>query len=238
LGAGLLDDAPSSPVETTGADSGTTSYTGVIRDADEADECAHTALSLIYRRERDEAREDCGFQKGLKDSIKGELSTFIRLRQEALDLVAGRDATIERMGKVAADALDLLIKERDEALATIERVNVLHQESKSGGWCIQQEGGHNEVWPCPTAVALTTNQLPVAPKLVVDAPNPRIPPPYTPKPVRSGPGGAPCPYSCSGQSWTGVDTSRGRRWRCDTCGRVISRHVSDAIQAADDMRSL
>jgi len=49
---------------------------------------------------------------------------------------------------------------------------------------------------------------------------------------------APCPDSCGGQSWTRADTSRGKRWRCDTCGRIISRYVSDAVQAAVDRRSL
>lgn len=49
---------------------------------------------------------------------------------------------------------------------------------------------------------------------------------------------SPCPNSCGGQSWTDVNTNYGRRWRCDTCGRNISRYVTDAIQAADDRRAL
>jgi hypothetical protein len=55
----------------------------------------------------------------------------------------------------------------------------------------------------------------------------------------SDPGWAdPCLESCGGQSWTGVNTNYGHRWRCDTCGRNISRYVTDAIQRADDRRSL
>ena len=38
----------------------------------------------------------------------------------------------------------------------VERVKVLHRESDSGGWCISQEGGSNEIWPCPTARAMAT----------------------------------------------------------------------------------
>jgi hypothetical protein len=49
---------------------------------------------------------------------------------------------------------------------------------------------------------------------------------------------APCPDSCGGQSWTRVGTSRGGRWRCDTCNRIIPQFISDAIQAADDRRAL
>lgn len=33
--------------------------------------------------ERDRAREDCGFEKGLKESIRGELGVFIDLKQKA-----------------------------------------------------------------------------------------------------------------------------------------------------------
>jgi len=40
-------------------------------------------------------------------------------------VLAQRDATIERLGEVAADTIDLLTKERDEAHATIERVEAL-----------------------------------------------------------------------------------------------------------------
>src|SRR5450759_365266 len=47
-----------------------------------------------------------------------------------------------------------------------------------------------------------------------------------------------CPDSCGGQMWSWTDTNYGRRWRCDTCHRIVSRHISDAIQAADDRRSL
>jgi hypothetical protein len=48
----------------------------------------------------------------------------------------------------------------------------------------------------------------------------------------------PCPDSCGGQSWTRVGTSRGGRWRCDTCRRIVPLFISDAIQAADDRRAL
>jgi len=50
--------------------------------------------------------------------------------------------------------------------------------------------------------------------------------------------GEPCPDSCGGQPWTWVGTSLGRRWRCDTCNRIIPGFISDAIQAADDRRAL
>ncbi|MBK5248109.1 MAG: hypothetical protein JJE50_01545 [Actinomycetales bacterium] len=43
----------------------------------------------------------------------------------------------------------------DEVIAALRAVLALHVESKSGGWCSQQEGGHNEVWPCPTMRAIT-----------------------------------------------------------------------------------
>jgi hypothetical protein len=135
-------------------------------------------LDTIVRltQERDKAREDCGFQKGLKDSIKDELHTFIRLRQEALDTIAERDATIERL--------------------TYDR-------------------NHPYGDSAPTEPASDLEREP-----------------DVPSPVE------PCPDSCGGQSWTGVNTNYGRRWRCDTCGRIVSQYVSNPMQAADDRRAL
>ena len=73
-------DAREQAVSETEPLAGTSSYTGVIRSADEADECAHTALSLIYRRERDEAR--C------------QLDAILAVNRQ---LSAAKDATIERL---------------------------------------------------------------------------------------------------------------------------------------------
>lgn len=45
----------------------------------------------------------------------------------------------------------------------------------------------------------------------------------------------PCPESCGTQSWSCVPTPGfDRRWRCET----YNRYISDAVQAADDRRSL
>ena len=61
-----------------------------------------------------------------------------------------QDATIERL-KVDLETKSVV----HLCCEIVERVKVLHRESDSGGWCIQQEGGSNEVWPCPTSRALS-----------------------------------------------------------------------------------
>jgi hypothetical protein len=158
----LPSETPSSPVETTEPLAGTTSYTGVIRGADEADECAHTALSLIYRKERDEARD-----------------------------------------------------ERDAALAKVKiEHGLIHLET--GGAFVQAV--------CRCGALLCGAGIVSIPSMLAAH-------------IQEA-NAVPCPDSCGGQSWTRVGTSRGRRWRCDTCGRIISRYVTDAIQAADDRRAL
>lgn len=80
--------------------------------------------------ERDKAREDCGFQKGLKESIHSELNTFIRLRTEALATVAERDVTIDQL-KVSIFELAADLAARDEILARV--VDAIDRARPDGG---------------------------------------------------------------------------------------------------------
>ena len=84
--------APSSPTGETEPLAGTTSYTGVIRGADEAegDWCAHVTLARIYREERDAALE--GIIR--RDDALGIYDAEVTRLHTSLD---AKDATIDRL---------------------------------------------------------------------------------------------------------------------------------------------
>jgi hypothetical protein len=118
----MTSNPHSSPVETTAGDSGTTSYIGVIRGADEADECAHTALSLIYRRERDEARDEAGRLRAELAEVTGNslhtVAKYWRERQALRVEVSHLTAKWEEVTLVATEQSAII----DIQDATIERL--------------------------------------------------------------------------------------------------------------------
>jgi len=99
--------------------------------AERDQECAHTALSLIYLRERDEARAEV-------ERLTAEVERVKNLVCDREDIIIERDATIERV-KDACDRRSRLLDEtlngRNEARAAIRRVRaVMDDVPGRHGW--------------------------------------------------------------------------------------------------------
>ena len=118
----ITSKAPSSTVETTGADPGPE-----LRPCDsvacevpwwvaatcEASDALAESDALLKR-----ASEVVAIRGVRIESLRMERDEGRAIIEGLQRVLAQRDATIERMGKVAADTIDLLTKERDEAWRT------------------------------------------------------------------------------------------------------------------------
>jgi hypothetical protein len=221
--------APSSLVETTGADLGTTSYTGVIRDADErlaqieARWKISTGMTDWPLPTQQAARNATGQLIGV--DVPWLLAEHAAVAAEVEQL---RTQLTEAAGQLANSDAALMLT-ADEVLACDATIEDLTAEVAM----LRRQ----VVFDLGEIMRLEATNVPDAPSLI----------------------GAPCPESCGGQSWTGVDQAEGpgKVWKCDTCGRIVSQSVSnpgrdapsqthpwrhartsEQVQAADDRRAL
>jgi hypothetical protein len=162
-------------------------------------------------RQRDAAIDDV---ERLQAGSTGTTGHLLRIANGLRNTLVNATDEIERLQTEAKGAVSIIAGFEMSSIEQRAKIEQLTAE-RDEAWATIARMTHDAGDWTITAAASELEREPDAPRLL----------------------GEPCPDSCGGQPWSWVGTSLGRRWRCDTCGRIIPGFITHAIQAAINRRA-